>query len=282
MFDVIDEEYKLGGAPFNVAAHMAKLGNDCYILSAVGKDDLGDQIIREAKDLDVHTNLIYKNEEKPTGTVQVEFQNGEPDYEIVRDVAWDYLAADFDAIIKKKWSVVAFGSLAQRSAHNQVFYRNLFDGLRADWVYFDCNLRQEFYSKLILEDSLHFANIAKFNEQEISVVSKLLYETVLFPEKFAEQLNKDYSIDLVVYTWGKEGSKAWYKDEYHSVPSIKVNTQDTVGAGDAFSAGFLHSWIHGTEVKESLRNGNRLGGYVASRSGAIPPYDDEVKDFFGL
>src|SRR5690606_5079805 len=96
LFDVIGDEYKLGGAPFNVAAHMSLLGNNSSILSAVGQDHLGDQIIREAQQLSVNTGLIHRNGEKSTGTVQVSFQDGEPQYDIVEDVAWDYLRVDFD------------------------------------------------------------------------------------------------------------------------------------------------------------------------------------------
>lgn len=281
LFDVINDEYKLGGAPFNVAAHMAKLGSESYILSAVGKDNLGEQIIREADQLGVHTGMIYRNKDKPTGTVQVEFEDGEPDYEIIRDVAWDYLEVDFKEISERNWAVVALGSLAQRSAHNQSFYKKLFDQLQAEWIYFDCNLRQEYFTKTILEESLHFANIGKFNEHEIKVVSQLLYDKVIPPKRFAERLHEDYSIELVVYTWGKVGSKAWYQGEMYGASSEKVKTKDTVGAGDAFSAGFLHSLIHGVGVEEALRHGNRLGGYVASHSGAIPEYDGAIRSYFG-
>lgn len=282
LFDVINGAYKLGGAPFNVAAHMAKLGNESFILSAVGQDELGDQIINEAEDLGVNTDLIFKNAQKKTGTVQVEFENGEPEYEIVRDVAWDYLEVDFDRISTKKWSVVALGSLAQRSTHNQTFYHKLFSQLQASWIYFDCNLRQEFFTKSVLEKSLHFANIGKFNEHEIKVASKLIYDEVLLPEDFARRLNADFLIDLVVYTWGKAGSKAWYRGNMLEATSDEVKTKDTVGAGDAFSAGFLHTWVRTKDVEESLKKGNQLGGYVASHAGAIPPYTEELTSNFNL
>lgn len=280
LYDIIDGTPKLGGAPFNVAAHMARLGNRSFILSAVGKDELGNQIIQEADELKVHTEFIHRSKDKPTGTVIVEFKDGEPDYEIIQDVAWDYLKADFKKLEEKKWSVIALGSLAQRSEHNLSFYQEMFDNLTAEWIYFDCNLRQNFYSRSIIENSLHFANIGKFNEFEILVVSRLLYGKTLTPQKFAEKLNIDYGIELAVYTWGKEGSKAWYDGNMYDMPANEVKTKDSVGAGDAFSAGFLHSWIHGKTVEESLRNGNQLGGYVASHSGAIPVYNEAIQAYF--
>lgn len=282
LFDVIDGIHRLGGAPFNVAAHMTRLGNKGYILSAIGKDELGDQILQEADHIGVNTSLIHRIDGKPTGTVQVNFIDGEPDYEIVSEVAWDYLEADLGQMDQEKWSVIAFGSLAQRSVHNLDFFQNMFKKLHADWIYFDCNLRQNFYSRSIIADSLNYANIGKFNEHEIKVVSQLLFDQLLDPEDFAERLNKEYGVTLVVYTWGKAGSKAWYQGELYSVPSEKVKTKDTVGAGDAFSAGFLHSWIRNKDVEEALKKGNRLGGYVASHSGAIPEYDDQLKSYYGL
>ena len=203
-------------------------------------------------------------------------------YEIIQDVAWDYLSTDFQELNKKAWSVVAFGSLAQRSHHNQAFYHKMFDHLNAEWIYFDCNLRQEYYSKSILEASLKFANIAKFNEHEIQVVSDLLYGSKLTQEAFGHKLHIDFGISLAIYTLGKTGSMAWYDGELYEAASTKVVTKDTIGAGDAFSAGFLHSWIHGIGVEESLTHGNRLGGYVASHAGAIPAYDERMKRYFDL
>ena len=280
LFDVIGDEYKLGGAPFNVAAHMSVLGNSSSILSAVGQDALGDQIIREAEQLRVNTDWIDRNHEKSTGTVKVSFRENEPQYDIVEDVAWDYLRVDFGELNEQDWDVVAFGSLAQRSAHNKAFYGSLFDQLQAKWKYFDCNLRQNYYDSQVIKDSLLYANIAKFNEHEIGLVSELLYDQSLAPRVFAEKLHQDFEIELVVYTWGKEGSRAWYQDRFYSKESIPVDTVDTIGAGDAFSAGFLQSWLRGKEVEEALQDGNRLGGYVASRSGAIPEYDGEIRSYF--
>lgn len=282
LFDVIDGIHRLGGAPFNVAAHMARLGNKGYILSAIGEDELGDQILQEADLIGVNTSLIRQMGDKPTGTVQVEFIDGEPDYEIVSDVAWDYLEADLEQLDQEKWSVIAFGSLAQRSPHNLAFFQSMFNRLHADWIYFDCNLRQNYFSRSVIADSLNYANIGKFNEHEIRVVSQLLFGQLLEPVAFAERLNTEYGVSLVVYTWGKAGSKAWYQGELYSAPSEKVETKDTVGAGDAFSAGFLHSWIRTLDLDEALKKGNRLGGYVASHSGAIPEYDDQLKSYYNL
>lgn len=280
LFDVIEDEYKLGGAPFNVAAHMAKLGHHSYILSSVGEDRLGDRIIQEAEELNVRTDLIVRQKTRPTGTVLVTFEDGEPQYEIVRDVAWDFLEADFNALRKMQWKVLAFGSLAQRSAHNQDFYANLFRELEVELIYFDCNLRQHFFNKIILENSLGFAHIAKFNAEEIRICSRLLYKVEMGPTDFARRLQADYQLDAVLYTLGKDGAQAWYQGEMVFRPAVEIEIADTIGAGDAFNAGFLDSWMAEAGIEEALEHGNRLGAFVASRKGAIPDYDAEIQDFF--
>src|SRR5690606_17203494 len=174
----------------------------------------------------------------------------------------DYLAADFDEVQRYQWEVVAFGSLAQRSAHNRAFFDELFRNLPSRWRYFDCNLRQEYYDKNILERSLRLANICKFNEHELGLSSELLYGQRMNPENFAARIHADYGIEAVVYTWGKAGSRAWYRGKLYFRASKPVKVADTIGAGDAFNAGFLHSWINGGTVEEALELGNKLGAFV--------------------
>lgn len=282
LFDVIEGEYKLGGAPFNVAAHMAKLGHHSYILSSVGKDPLGNRIMQEAEELNVRTDLIVRDKIRPTGTVLVDFEDGEPQYEIVRDVAWDFLETDFDSIGKHEWEVVAFGSLAQRSAHNQAFFNQLFRKLQVRWRYFDCNLRQDYFNREILEQSLRFADIGKFNEQEIQLSSDLLYGQKMRPEAFATRIQDDFDMKMIVFTMGEDGSRAWYEGKMYQQPSQSIQIADTIGAGDAFNAGFLHAWTGRAGVEEALESGNRLGAYVASHKGAIPEYTEEIREFFSL
>lgn len=276
LFDVIEGENKLGGAPFNVAAHLARLGHQSFILSAIGTDQLGDQILTEAADLKVSTELIHRNPHKPTGTVQVQFADGEPQYDIIENVAWDELQVDFEKVRERQWEIVVFGSLAQRSSHNRLFFEKLFDHLSVRWPYFDCNLRQNYYDQKLLERSFHWAKICKFNEHELNLSSKLLYGRNLDARDFASRLNRDFEVELVVYTWGKDGSRAWYQEEMYVQSSEKIKVADTIGAGDAFNAGFLHSWISENNVQEALKLGNKLGGFVASHTGAIPRYTPEI------
>lgn len=277
LFDVIGEEYNLGGAPFNVGAHLAKLGHESYILSSVGKDDLGDEIIQQVREIGVHTDFLVRHPLLPTGTVQVSFVENEPEYVIHQPVAWDEITGDTDLLQSIDWSVITFGSLAQRSIQNQEFYTRFFEEVTAEWIYFDCNLRQDFYNAEVIKRSLSICNIAKFNKEEIGIVSAMLYNESKDPEEFGAALARDFGVKMAVYTWGAEGAKAWYEDGFYAAAGIRVKTETTVGAGDAFSAGFLHRLMSGSDIEDALRRGNLLGAYVASHSGAIPDYSDKIR-----
>lgn len=277
LYDVIGEVYNLGGAPFNVGAHLAKLGYKSYILSRVGNDQWGENIFAEAKEIGVNTRFLLRHESLPTGTVQVRFEDDEPHYEIKHPVAWDAIEGDLNQLKSIPWSVVTFGSLAQRDEANQRFYVRLFEEIEAEWIYFDCNLRQNFYNKEIIQNSLKLCNIAKFNEDEIRVISSMLYKETLEPADFGARLVEDYGIQIAVYTWGAEGSKAWYENRLYEAAGVDVELITTVGAGDAFSAGFLHRLMMGSDIQNALEKGNLLGAYVASHAGAIPEYSGDLR-----
>lgn len=277
LFDVIGEEYNLGGAPFNVGAHLAKLGYESYILSSVGVDKWGAEIMDQARSIGVHTDFLDHHPSLATGTVQVTFVQNEPEYEIRQPVAWDAIRADMEQVQSIDWSVIAFGSLAQRSEENQVFYNRFFEEVTAEWIYFDCNLRQDFYNVEVIRRSLGICNIAKFNKEEIEKISEMLYHESKNVEEFGRLLAQDFGIELVVCTWGAEGAKAWYQDHLYEAAGVRVKTQNTVGAGDAFSAGFLHSLVSGSDIETALRKGNLLGAYVASHAGAIPEYTENIR-----
>lgn len=277
LFDVIEGEYKLGGAPFNVAAHLAKLGNNSYILSAVGDDDLGKQIKSEAKAIGVNTQFLYTHPTKPTGVVEVDFVDGEPNYDIVADVAYDELSVDLEALLAIHWDVIIFGTLAQRTDHNRQLYQKILTQAEVDWVYFDVNLRGDFYDKKIIEDSLEYANIGKFNQEEIRILAQMLFDESSSAIEFGHLLKVEYGIDLCVFTYGGDGSKGYYKNSIFNQPIQPVETKDTVGAGDAFTGAFLHSWAEYQNVAKGLELGSVLGAFVAGSTGAIPEYSKEIK-----
>lgn len=282
LFDVIDGEYKLGGAPFNVAAHLAKLGNNSYILSGVGNDELGEKIREQVTEIGVNTDFLFNHPSRPTGTVTVSFKDGEPMYDIVEDVAYDDLSVDMEALLAIDWDIIIFGSLAQRSPGNRALYEEILEKTNADWVYFDANLRGNYYDKEIIETSLQYANIGKFNKEEIFTLSELLFEESSSAIEFGHLLKVKYGIELCVFTYGSEGSKGYYNNSIYNQGVEPIDAIDTVGAGDAFTAAFLHSWSRSQHVAKGLEQGSVLGAYVAGSMGAIPAYNDKIKSVFGL
>ncbi|GAA5222364.1 carbohydrate kinase family protein [Membranihabitans marinus] len=282
LFDVIDGEYKLGGAPFNVAAHLAKLGNNSYILSAVGNDELGEKIRDEVAAIGVNTDFLLNHPTRPTGTVTVSFNDGEPEYDIVEEVAYDDLSVDLEALLAIDWDIIIFGSLAQRTEGNRALYAEILEKTDADWVYFDANLRGDYYDKNIIETSLQYANIGKFNKDEIYELSELLFEESSSAIEFGHLLKVKFGIELCVFTYGSEGSKGYYNNSIYNQAIEPIEAVDTVGAGDAFTAAFLHSWSQAQNVAKGLERGSILGAYVAGSMGAIPEYSDKIKSVFGL
>jgi len=270
LFDVIGDTEHLGGASFNLAAHLSKLNNDVWIMSAVGRDIRGQKIKQAAEKLGVKGDYLQEND-NPTGYVQVEIDElGKPTYTIHEDVAWDNIG-EIDP--KDDFDCFCFGSLVQR---NQVSQNSLFqvlDNIKFNQVFFDVNLRQNYYSQAVVEKSLQYASIVKLNDEEVIVLSKLLFQEDLNEADFVKKIIDEFDLQIVIVTRGGEGCAVYSNNEKVEVPGIKIIIKDTVGAGDAFSAGFLHKYFETNDLKLSAEFANELGAYVASRAGAIPEDD---------
>ncbi|MBX2845654.1 MAG: carbohydrate kinase [Saprospiraceae bacterium] len=281
LWDIIDGQPHLGGAPFNVAAHLAQLGNNAFILSAVGNDDLGQQAIHQAAKLGVNPSLIYRLNDYPTGQVDVFLEGGQPDYTIQEEVAWDYIpyAPDQDAA-KEAWDTLIFGSLALRTEHNigaltQVMAHNTFNQ-----VFYDINLRKDYFSGELFEAGFSLCSILKVNDEEVGVVSELLFNSPPDEKLFCQQVSEAYGIDVILITQGAKGALAYSNQHFFQAKAKPIQVADTVGAGDSFSAAFLHTYHRTGNVQRALDNATKMGGFVASRSGAIPTYSHELKTLF--
>ena len=260
LWDVIEGVPHIGGAPFNFAAHVVKCGLSASIVSAVGKDDLGHRARAAVRKLGVDDAMLGTHPTLPTGTVNVTLTNGIPSYEIVKPVAWDEIRADVALLPSPR--AFYFGSLAQRSPVSSKTLARLLDAFAASLVFFDVNLRQNFWSKQLIGDCLGRTDILKVNDEE--------RETLGFT---AEQLFASYPrLKTVIETRGAEGCAVWSRDgESFTSPALPDGpVVDTVGAGDSFSAAFLAAVLNGASLKEAARAGNRRAGQVAARAGAIP------------
>nr|WP_321408424.1 carbohydrate kinase [uncultured Carboxylicivirga sp.] len=275
LWDVFPDQKKIGGAPLNFAYHVSKLGNRGLALSAVGKDDLGDEIIEVIKKVGVDYDIEYKD--YPTGTVQVTLNaDGVPSYEICEPVAWDFIS------LKPEWeeeaksaSAICFGSLAQRDEVSRKSIRTLVK-LTSDDTYkvFDINLRQQFYSKDLIKESLELCNVLKINDEELEVVSEMFELSGNQDEKCQLLLNQ-YNLKLLVLTCGTNGSYLYQGEKISFKETQKVKVADTVGAGDSFTAAIVTGLLNNQNLEEMHERAVKLSAYVCTKNGATPDYVEE-------
>ena len=279
LWDVIDGVPHIGGAPFNFAAHAARCGLKSAIVSAVGDDGLGRRARTEAERLGVDVSMVGVHPSLPTGTVNVTLAHGIPSYEIVRPVAWDEITGDAAA-----WGHAAlpcndgragsplpavdvlrafyFGTLAQRSPVSAATLGRLLDACASSLVFFDVNLRQDYWSAELVERGLAHTDILKVNDDEMRTLG-------FAPESLFDRFPR---LKTVVETRGAAGCRVTSRDgEAFDSPAIADGpVVDTIGAGDSFSAAFLAAVLRGESLASAAEAGNRLAGKVAARAGAIP------------
>ena len=278
VWDCVPEGRKLGGAPANFAYHTSQFGNEAYAVSAVGNDALGDETIQAFEEKKLHYAL--PRVDFPTGTVQVTLDgDGIPSYDIKEGAAWDNIpfTPELEALARRS-RAVCFGSLAQRSeVSRQTIYRFL-DSTPKDCLrIFDINLRQNFYSKEIIRESLRRCNILKINDEELVIIGRMFgYPGMDFENKCWLILGK-YNLDILVLTCGVNGSYVFSKGamSYYETPKVKV--ADTVGAGDSFTGSFVASLLAGKPVAEAHRIAVNVSAYVCTQNGAMPQLPKELK-----
>lgn len=276
LWDVFPSGKVLGGAPANFAYHVSQLGYDGYAVSAVGRDGLGDEVLENisAKKLD---HMIERSE-YPTGTVMVELDDkGIPTYVITKDVAWDYITfSDEMEVLAKKTRAVCFGTLAQRSPISRGTFFRFFEAMPIGGLkIFDINLRQDFYSREVIEESLKISDILKINDEELVVVGKM-FGLEGDEVKKCKELMERYDLGLVVLTKGTGGSVVISNDEISSMPTPVVDVADTVGAGDAFTAAFIASYLDGNPIAVAHEFAVKVSAFTCTQKGAMPELDHEA------
>jgi fructokinase len=278
LWDMLPEGKKLGGAPANFAYHISQFGLNGCAVSAIGDDDLGHEIIDQ---LDArHLNRQIDVVPYPTGTVQVEIdQAGIPQYDIKENVAWDNIpyTETLDAIAKET-KAVCFGSLAQRSEVSRNTINRFIDAIPAandPLIVFDINLRQGFYSKDTICNSIRKCNILKINDEELITVSRLFgYPGIDLQNKCWIILGK-YNLKMLILTCGVNGSYVFTPGNVSFVKTPKVEVADTVGAGDSFTASFIASIIKGKTIAEAHHTAVNVSAYVCTQNGAMPTLPTE-------
>ena len=281
LWDVLPEGKKLGGAPANFAYHAGQfLGSDNTIaISALGEDELAAETIKALKEHNL--NYLMPHVPYPTGTVQVTLTgDGIPTYDIKENVAWDNIPfnAEMDEIAKNA-RAVCFGSLAQRNVVSRENIRKFLDATPKDCLRIcDINLRQQFYSKEILEDSFCICNILKINDEELVIVSRMFGYDSLDMRQTCEKIVQDYHLKMLVLTCGTNGSYVFTDDGLTSFQDTpKVEVADTVGAGDSFTGSFCGSIINGKPVQEAHKIAVQVSAFVCTQNGAMPVVPAELK-----
>jgi fructokinase len=280
LWDVIEGEEHLGGAPFNLAAHLARCGDEAYALTCVGDDPRGARVMAEMAALGVSDAYARIDPERPTGWVTVDLSEaGQPSYTIHEDVAWDHivLPTELEATLcGEDFDVLCFGSLAQRCEGSAATLHRILDLLPETKKFFDVNLRQHYYSKACISTSLSHTDILKLNDDEVGVLGPLLFDKSLSETAFSARASEAYALEIVLITRGAKGCGLYYDGALTDVPGEAVTIADTVGAGDAFSAAFLHKYLNDADPITAAQTANHLGAYVASQRGAIPEYGEEI------
>jgi len=277
LWDVLPEGKKLGGAPANFAYHTGQFGLDTLAISALGEDRLGDETIAAIEEQGL--NYMMPRVPYPTGTVQVTLDDeGIPAYDIKENVAWDNIPfTDEMKAVAQNCRAVCFGSLAQRNVVSRGTIKKFLSATPDDCMkIFDINLRQNFYTKEVIDDSLHLCNVLKINDEELVVIGRMFgYPGLDMQDKCWLLLGK-YNLDILVLTCGVNGSYVFTPGSMSFYETPKVEVADTVGAGDSFTGTFCACILKGKSVADAHRIAVDASAFVCTQKGAMPKLPDTI------
>lgn len=273
LWDALPEGLFLGGAPFNVACHLRGAGLPASMVSRIGDDRLGEEVLRRATRYGVGVDLIQVDPTLPTGFVRVAIdEGGNPAYEILAPAAWDAIEPSEPLLRRAREArAIVFGSLAQRDARSRATIARLWES--DAMAVFDVNLRPPFDDRDVVDRSLRRADVVKLSELELASVAEW-FALRGTPRAQVTALAETFSCDVVCLTRGSEGAALWHDGRWTEHPGFKVEVRDTVGAGDAFLAVLLAGLFAGGSDASLLQHANLIGAYVATQYGAVPADQD--------
>ncbi len=281
LWDVFPDRSCFGGAPANFASHVAALGAEAAMVSAVGRDELGDRAISELTARNVATGFVARSD-RPTGTVEVVLDaEGKADYVFAADTAWDSLAwsPELDALARET-DAVCFGTLGQRDARSCGMIQRFVAATPPDCLrVFDVNLRQHFYNDDVIEDSLFLANVLKLNDEEIDTVDP--EGAGLEPVERLRALCRKYELKLAALTRGAQGALLVGLKECVDLPALQAEVVDTVGAGDSFTATVVAGLLAGVDLATVGARACEIAAFVCGQPGATPELPASLRNPFG-
>lgn len=275
LWDLLPDGKKIGGAPANFAYHISRFGLNSRVVSAIGDDELGHEIIDNFNANGL--NQLIATVPFPTGTVQVEVDaNGIPQYDIKENVAWDNIPYTNELEALAQGTVaVCFGSLAQRNEVSRATIKRFLDAMpKTDetLIVFDINLRQHFYTTEVLTESIKRCNILKINDEELITISNIFDLPIDNCKAACQTLIERFDLRILILTCGTFGSYVFTRDDVSFLPTPKVKVADTVGAGDSFTAAFVASILKGKSISEAHTAAVETSAFVCSQYGAMPKY----------
>jgi fructokinase len=273
LWDIFERSMHLGGAPLNFSAHLQRLGHEALLISTVGNDDLGEATLREMAALGLNSSFLQRTSCFETGTAYVKLGPGDRTrYVISRSAAYESVSVSDAEIQRLKALAPAWlyhGTLFPFHPQGKAVLDRLLASFAMCSKFYDLNLRQGFYSAELVTQLLTSADVVKLNEEELETVHEFTGLPTR-PESFCREGAARYDWRAACVTLGSRGCAMLRGDEYFEAEGHIINVADTVGAGDAFAAGFMHGLICGWTVADTAAFANRLGALVASRHGAIP------------
>ncbi len=269
LWDLLPDGKILGGAPVNFAYHATQLGAIGVAISAVGDDELGREIMDTVDEKRIQ-NCIAINK-YPTSTVGVTLKAGKPEYTIYENVAWDFIELLPEAIqVLKESDAICFGTLAQRSWNSREAIQLALKLVPQNCLkVYDINLRQKYYSKELIQESLSLANIFKINDDEVEIF-KELFGLEGTETEVCQKIKETYSLDYLALTKGETGSYLFGNEEVSFEPTPIVTVEDTVGAGDSFTSAMVMGILNKRPLKEIHQKAVEISAFVCTQKGATP------------
>jgi fructokinase len=279
LWDVFGDQEHLGGAAFNFAAHLAKLGHDVAFISAVGEDVRGQRILDRMREMGLSSRYVRQDPGHETGVASVKVSAaGQPQFIIHRPAAYDFpelSAENFHELFAKPVDLIYFGTLHQTSPAAKALTSRLLDAAGNAHKFYDLNLRPNSYDTSLVSELMVRASIMKMNDEEVLSIAKLFGDPYRSLEKFCRDYAARFGWKAVCITRGSKGCSLLIGDQFVEAPGYSITVADAVGAGDAFAAAFVHGFGAGWPPAKIGEFANRVGALIASRHGAIPQWSIE-------
>ncbi len=276
LWDIVGQEEHLGGATFNFSAHLSRLGHTVSFISAVGEDRRGAKVIDRMSQLGLSTEYLHTEKDHPTGTASVALAaDGQPKFVLHRPAAYDFpqlTAPQCDRLFSRPVDWIYFGTLHQIHSQARQLTANLLNRASPARSFYDINLRADGYTPALIQELMSRATIVKLNHEEVEAIAHMFNTRHRSLEEFCRNYSDLYKWAGVCVTRGSQGCAVLMDGQFIEAPGYAVQVLDTVGAGDAFAAAFLHGLGKGWPTPAIADFANRVGALVASRRGAIPDW----------